>query len=99
MVNDGMILTFLHLHTPLDPLHNDGYQFWSGIGSDLAYIAAIVALFRHWNCHEHGCWRHGSVALENGTRTCHKHDPRTPHDKPREGHVRRLWEQHERSRA
>jgi hypothetical protein len=33
------------------------YLFWSGIGSDLAYLAVFGALWHHLNCHEPGCWR------------------------------------------
>jgi hypothetical protein len=46
------------------PLAGNGYQFWSGIGSDageltlITSIAAVAAMFwRHHNCHVQGCWR------------------------------------------
>ena len=32
----------LALITPLDPLHGDGYQFWSGIGSGSPLIAGVA---------------------------------------------------------
>ena len=51
----------------LDPLHGNGYQFYSGIGSSLnewvqtaLKIAVGVGVWaRHHNCHEHGCLRPG----------------------------------------
>ena len=33
------------------------YLFWSGIGSDLAYLGAFGLAWHHLNCHEPGCWR------------------------------------------
>lgn len=58
----------------LDPLHDDGYQFWSGIGSDLAYLAGLAAFLRHMNCHQQGCWRHGRYHDPmTGDRKCRKH--------------------------
>jgi len=42
------------------PLGGLGYQFWSGIGSDIGEITIIGALFAVWsnhNCHIHRCWR------------------------------------------
>ena len=42
-----MLATILpHLHTPLDPLHGDGYQFWSGIGSGSPLIATTTRTTR-----------------------------------------------------
>lgn len=45
------------LITPLDPLHGDGYQFWSGIGSDFGILTILLVFWRNHNCHEHKCWR------------------------------------------
>ena len=61
----------------LDPLHNEGYQFWSGIGSGSPIIAGFALLWRRHNCHVHGCWRiawkaHGEHWL------CRKHHPSDP---------------------
>jgi hypothetical protein len=42
------------------PLGGLGYQFWSGIGSDIGEVTIIGALFAVWsnhNCHIHRCWR------------------------------------------
>lgn len=44
----------------LHPLGGTGYQFWSGIGSDIGEITLIGALIAVWskhNCHIHRCWR------------------------------------------
>ena len=34
-----------------------GYLFWSGAGSDLAYVGVGAAFWRQHNCHTRGCWR------------------------------------------
>jgi hypothetical protein len=42
------------------PLGGLGYQFWSGIGSDIGEVTLIGALIAVWskhNCHIHRCWR------------------------------------------
>jgi len=41
-------------------LSGRGYQFWSGIGSDIGEVAILGALVAFWskhNCHVHRCWR------------------------------------------
>jgi hypothetical protein len=43
----------------LHPLHGNGYQWWSGEGSDLGQytvIVAVLAAVQHRNCHHQGCW-------------------------------------------
>lgn len=58
------------------PLTGLGYQFWSGIGSDLGEItllAAIIGLYRHRNCHVSGCWRLGHQDPEHGFPACRHH--------------------------
>lgn len=70
------LLAFLGLHTPLDPLHNDGYQFWSGIGSGSPLLVAAGVFWRKHNCHVHRCWRlqwHAHPA--HGHPVCRKHHP------------------------
>ena len=44
------------------PLHGQGYQFWSGIGSDLGELSILIAItafvwgwYRVHNCHVKGC--------------------------------------------
>jgi hypothetical protein len=39
------------LVTPLDPLHGDGYQWWSGVGSGSPLLAAVLVYLRKHNCH------------------------------------------------
>ena len=44
----------------IHPLGGRGYQFWSGIGSDVGEITLLGALLAIWskhNCHVHRCWR------------------------------------------
>ncbi len=62
------------------------YDFWSGIGSDLAYIATIGGAilvgwrtYRHWRrlheCHEERCKLIGVFHLPSGARACYIHHP------------------------
>lgn len=58
------------------PLIGPGYQFYSGIGSDLSEITLIGLLlgaWRHVNCEERGCWRPGHRHPEHGRPVCRKH--------------------------
>jgi hypothetical protein len=72
------------LHSIWHPLHHAGYQFWSGIGSDLGeltLITTMVALFatvyRHLECHKTGCHRLGR--FQHGHwRLCRIHHPHIP---------------------
>jgi hypothetical protein len=60
----------------LHPERGNGYQWWSGIGSDfgeVTIVAAILATLRHRNCHEKGCWRLGHPHPEHGFPTCRRH--------------------------
>jgi hypothetical protein len=57
-----------------------GYQFWSGIGSDLGEIAIIAAVFAFWrrhNCHVNGCWRLAWHPSDDhgGHTVCRHHHP------------------------
>ena len=65
--------TFLwHL---IHPLSGDGYQFWSGIGSDFGeatIVISILLIVRHHNCHVKGCPRLGH-ADEHGHPACKRH--------------------------
>jgi hypothetical protein len=41
-------------------LSGNGYQFWSGIGSDLGEVTLLGIVLVWWhnhNCHVHRCWR------------------------------------------
>lgn len=59
----------------LHPLHANGYQWWSGAGSDLGEVSifgVVLVHFRHHNCHVKGCWRLGHADL-SGRVTCRRH--------------------------
>lgn len=56
----------------LDPLHGEGYQFWSGIGG---YLAIVAVFWRHVNCHQPGCHRIGRYHHPDGL-FCRRHHPR-----------------------
>lgn len=63
----------------LQPLSGQGYQFWSGIGSDFSEITilgAVVGLYYKHNCHTKGCPRIGKHIV-NGTPYCTKHKENT----------------------
>ncbi len=77
------------LVTPLDPLHNDGYQWWSGLGSDVFLITGLAYGFRKINCHERRCWRVGKHHIE-GTPyvVCHRHHPGLEGNKVQRGHIK-----------
>ncbi len=62
------------------------YNFWSGIGSDLAYIVTIGSAvfvgwraYRRWRklheCSEEGCKLIGPFQLPSGARACYIHHP------------------------
>lgn len=61
------------------PFHGDGYQFWSGIGSDIgeaAIIGGLITIVRQRNCHIRRCWRLSWHAHpEHGHPVCRKHHP------------------------
>lgn len=57
----------------LDPLHGAGYQFWSGIGSDVFLVTGAAAFYKHVNCEQPGCWRFGHRHPDHGRPTCRKH--------------------------
>jgi hypothetical protein len=71
-----LLSVLVALKTPLDPLHNDGYQFWSGIGSDfgeVTLVVGIIAWWHHINCIEKGCWRKGHADPAHGHPVCRRH--------------------------
>lgn len=60
------------------------YAWWSGPGSDIAEVTVvtvpILALWRHFDCREPGCWRWAlrelvDPATGERLRVCHKHHP------------------------
>lgn len=66
-------------HWIFHPLLGRGYQFWSGIGSDIAEVTLIFGVYaflRKNNCHTKGCWRIGRHPVEGtGYVVCRKHHP------------------------
>jgi hypothetical protein len=73
------LANIFHMQSPFDPLHSDGYQFWSGIGSDLGeagILLAILAWWKHHNCQIDRCWRvHLRTPTAGGHCVCKKHHP------------------------
>ena len=66
---------WIEIHTGTVQESGPYYGFFSGFGSDLgevALIGGIVALVRHHNCHNHGCWRLGKHTTPDGYKLCKK---------------------------
>jgi len=57
----------------LHPLRGAGYQFWSGSGSDLAYLGVLLGAWKHVNCEKRRCWRPGHRHPDHGRPVCRKH--------------------------
>jgi hypothetical protein len=85
------LANIFHMQTPFDPLHNDGYQFWSGIGSDFGeagILIAALAWWKHHNCQVGGCWRlHLRNPTGGGHYVCKKHHPAHEGDRLTVEHV------------
>ena len=72
------------LRTALDtyfahPLKGNGYQWWSGAGSDLGeatLVGLAIGWLKHHNCREKGCWRLGHAHPAHGQPVCWKHRAR-----------------------
>jgi hypothetical protein len=68
------------------PLSGNGYQFWSGIGSDfseIAIIGAVIATYKHHNCAVPRCPRiaHRKYEIkETKQYTCRHHHTQYWHD-------------------
>ena len=59
-----------------------GYNFWSGIGSDLGEVTlltAVLATYWHHTCHVSRCWRLGRFA-HGHLKLCAHHHPLVPND-------------------
>jgi hypothetical protein len=59
-----------------------GYNFWSGIGSDLGEVTlltAVLAAYWHHTCHVSRCWRLGRFA-HGHLKLCAHHHPLVPND-------------------
>lgn len=66
----------------MDPLHGNGYAFWSGIGNDLpvfliGYVPAVTLWYFHSRCHVEKCLRRGRYPFHH-YRLCVKHHPKVP---------------------
>jgi hypothetical protein len=63
-----------------------GYNFWSGIGSDLQEITLLtgaVIVYWHHSCHVGWCLWPGRHPVEGtGYKTCRKHHPTINHEGP-----------------
>ena len=71
----GQFLHFFGIDTTTGPF----YAFWSGAGSDLAYLGIIWALVRKANCHERRCLRIGHLPVEGTAyKVCRHHHPEPP---------------------
>jgi len=76
---------FPKLHDLLYPLSGNGYQFWSGIGSDFGQVTLITGLFigsykfkKSHECHvetPNNCHRFGRPVPGTGHVACRKHHP------------------------
>ena len=85
------LANILHMQTPFDPLHGDGYNFWSGFGSDFGeatIIVAVLAWWKHRNCQVKGCWRiHLVHPTDAGHYVCKRHHPAHEGDRLTAGYV------------
>ena len=70
------------LTTPLDPLHGDGYQFFSGLGGGTIVLAPLIAWWHHNNCTHKGCWRKGHKDPHHGHPLCRRHQPKLSPSQP-----------------
>lgn len=57
----------------LHPNRGQGYQWWSGPGGDLAYMAFLYTLLRKHNCYEHRCPLIGHLKGDDGHIRCKRH--------------------------
>lgn len=78
--------------------HNNGYQWWSGMGAnagEVTVIAAVVAWYRHINCDAPKCWRRGPYKTAAGHKLCRKHHPEVH---PRRLSLREIHLQHHKAK-
>lgn len=63
----------------INPLTDNGYKFWSGIGNDLPiYLLGVLPLWWHQRkCHVSGCHRLGRYTLKH-YKLCKRHHPLVP---------------------
>lgn len=58
----------------IDTQQSNFYDFWSGIGTQIAPCVLAAAWWHRNNCHRSGCWRVGKHQ-PGGTPYCTKHHP------------------------
>lgn len=96
-MNHSLLSAGFHVRDLLHPLRFWGYQFWSGVGSDvgeLTLLGGVLALVKHLNCDSPRCPRYGPHRTADGHhRLCRKHHPDVP------DHKLSLDEIHERHEA
>jgi hypothetical protein len=85
------LLHWLAVHTGTVNESGPYYGFWSGFGSDLGevtLIGAVVAGYRHSNCHTRHCWRIARHPVE-GTpyKVCRRCHPTVPTKAPTRSHI------------
>lgn len=74
------------------------YLFWSGAGSDLAYVSFLwggVVLYRRHNCRMRWCWRIGRHDFTAGGVTralCWRHHPDVKHKQLTRGRIADIQE-------
>jgi len=71
-----LIATNFWLHDLWHPLGGNGYQFWSGVGSDLSELTLLgiaIGAWKHVNCEEPRCWRPGHRHPGHGRPVCRRH--------------------------
>lgn len=80
------MLAAIIAHWIFQPLHGNGYQLWSGIGSDVSEItilAGALALLKHLNCDAPRCPRYGPHRTSDGQhKLCRRHHPDLPTRRP-----------------
>lgn len=61
----------------LDPLHSDGYQFWSGIGGALVApgLIGLIIYLTPTRCQQLGCRRRAVAVTPAGAPFCRRHLP------------------------
>lgn len=67
-----MIHFILHV-TGIDTQQSPWYDFWSGIATQGAFLAAIIAGYRNKNCHKKWCPRLGQIDPVHHHPACKKH--------------------------
>jgi hypothetical protein len=78
------------IHAMWWPQTGQWSSFWSGIGSNLAYLAIIGALWHRLNCHTRGCWRIARQQVDGTTyHVCRRHHPagKPTHNDVLEAHI------------